>query len=95
MHAMLTGGAGHAGATALAAPGEATLVSERPGHREGVLAGLVARRLCAGLGCAVSVSSGIHFADISRAEITTVERLAEKLVDACLQSLNTRSDEPC
>lgn len=95
LHAMLTGGAGHAGATALAAPGEAPLVSERPGHREGVLAGLVAGRLCAGLGCAVSVSCGIHFADISRAEIATVEKLAGWLADEYLRSLSTRSDEPC
>ncbi|WP_241159328.1 MULTISPECIES: hypothetical protein [unclassified Desulfovibrio] len=95
VHAILAGGAGHAGATALAAPGEAPLVRERPGHREGPLAGLVAGRLCAGLGCAVSVSCGIHFEAITRQELAAVEMLAGRLVEACLASLHTRSDNPC
>lgn len=95
LHAFLLGGAAHVGAVALASPREAAKVVQRPGHREGELAGRVAERLAAALGCAVSVSSGIHFADISRAEITTVEKLAERLVDDCLQCLSTRSDEPC
>lgn len=92
---MLTGGAGHAGATALAAPGEATLVSERPGHREGPLASETAERLSAALGCAVSVSCGIHFEAISRQEIATVEKLAGRLVEECLSSIRTRSEKPC
>ncbi|WP_291356801.1 hypothetical protein [Desulfovibrio sp.] len=95
LHAILTGGDGHAGATALAAPGEATLVSERPGHREGALAGLVAGRLCAGLGCAVSVSCGIHFEAITRQEIAAVEKLGARLVEECLSSRHTRSENPC
>ena len=95
LHAFLLGGEAHVGAVALAIPGEAAKVVQRPGHREGELAALVAERLAAALGCAVSVSSGIHFADISRAEITTVEKLAERLVADCLRSLSTRSDEPC
>ncbi len=95
LHAMLTGGDGHAGATALAAPGEATLVSERAGHREGALAGLVAGRLSAGLGCAVSVSCGIHFEAITRQEIAAVEKLAARLVEECLFSRHTRSENPC
>lgn len=96
MHASLTGGAGHAGATALAAPGESTLVCERPAHREGALAELVAERLSSALGCAVSVSCGIHFEAITRQEITAVEALAGRLVDECLSSLSrTRSETPC
>ena len=95
LHAFLIGGEAHVGAVALAIPGEAAKVLQRPGHREGDLAARVAERLAAALGCAVSVSSGIHFADISRTEICTVEKLAERLVADCLQSLSTRSDEPC
>ena len=95
VHAMLTGGAGHAGATALAAPGAATVARVRPGHREGPLAGRVAGRLCAGLGCAVSVSCGIHFEAITKQEIAAVEKLAARLVEECLSSRYTRSDTPC
>lgn len=93
--AVLTGGAAHAGATALASPGETTLVSERPAHREGALAAQTAERLCAALGCAVSVSCGIHFDAITRQEIARVEKLAGRLVDECLSSLRTRSEKPC
>ena len=95
VHAILTGGAGHAGAVALAAPGEAPLVRERPAHREGALAALVAERLAAALGCAVSVSCGIHFEAITRGEIAAVEKLACRLVEESLSSLPTRSEKAC
>lgn len=95
LHACLVGGEAHVGAVALAAPGEATELRQRPKHREGPLAALVAERLARALGCAVSVSCGIHFAGITRAEIATVEDLASRLVEECLLSLSTRSDEPC
>lgn len=95
LHAFLLGGESHVGATALAAPGEATQVSERTGHREGALAGLVARRLADAFGCAVSVSAGIHFTDITRAEIAVVERMAAGLAEQCVASLNTRSSRTC
>lgn len=95
LHAFLLGGEAHVGAVALAAPGEATEVRQRPHHREGALAALVAERLSGALGCAVSVSCGIHFTAISRAEIAGVEAMARRLVEECLLSLNTRSDTPC
>ena len=95
LNALLTGGEAHVGATALAAPGEATRVAERPHHREGGLAALVAERLAGGFGRAVSVSCGIHFDSITRQEIATVEALAARLVKECLAALAPRSDEPC
>lgn len=95
LHACLVGGEAHVGATALAVPGEITQASERPRHREGALAARTAERLSVALGCAVSVSCGIHYAGISREEIATVERLADELVNSCLASLRPRSNEPC
>lgn len=95
LHAFLLGGESHVGATALAAPGEATQVCERAAHREGALAGLVARRLAEALGCAVSVSAGIHFTNITRAEIAVVERMAAGLAEQCVSSLSTRSSGTC
>ena len=95
LHACLFGGEAHVGAGALAHPGEAASVTPRPGQREGELAARAAERLARGLGRAVGVSCGIHFEDISRAEIATVEALAERLVNQCLQSPSTRSDQPC
>ena len=90
LHASLLGGEWHVGATALSGPNGVTQVSERPAHREGALAAMVARRLATGLSCAVSVSAGIHFADITRAEIAAVERLAESLVEEALAALSSR-----
>ena len=95
LHAVLCGGESHVGATALAAPGEATQVCQRPGHREGALAGLVARRLAEAFDCAVSVSAGIHFRSITRAEIAIVERMAAGLAERCCPSPNTRSSGTC
>lgn len=95
LHAFLLGGEWHVGATALAGPDGATQVSERAAHREGALAAMVARRLATALGCAVSVSAGIHFADITRAEIDAVERLTAELVEEALAALSRRSNEPC
>ena len=95
LHACLLGGEAHVGAVAVSSPGEATRVLQRPHHREGELAARMAERLSGALDCAVSVSCGIHFADISRAEIATVEKLAGWLADEYLRSLSTRSDEPC
>ena len=71
------------------------MVCERAGHREGPLAAQTAERLCAGLGCAVSVSCGIHFEAITRQEIADVEALAGWLVEEYLSSLRTRSENPC
>lgn len=95
LHAFLLGGEPHVGATALAAPGEPAQVCERAAHREGPLAGLMARRLADAFGCAVSVSAGIHFPDITRAEIAAVERMAAGLAEQCISSLNTRSSKTC
>lgn len=86
LHAFLLGGEPHVGATALAAPGEPAQICERAAHREGPLAGLVARRLADAFGCAVSVSAGIHFPDITRAEIAAVERMAAGLAEQCISS---------
>lgn len=93
LHAFLLGGEWHVGATALAAPGETTQISQRAAHREGALAARVACRLAEALACAVSVSAGIHFATITRAEIAIVERMTDAIVDEYLSSLITTSSE--
>ena len=95
LHAFLLGGEWHVGAIALATPDGATEMNERPAHREGPLAAMVARRLATALDCAVSVSAGIHYVDITRAEIALVEHLTEKLVEEAIGALPQRSNEPC
>lgn len=92
---LLAGGNAHVGATALATPDGVTQTNELAMHREGPLASRTARRFAATCDCTASVICGIHFPDISREEISTVERLAEELVNESLDFLNSRSNRPC
>ncbi|WP_022657185.1 hypothetical protein [uncultured Desulfovibrio sp.] len=98
LQVVLNGGEAHLGAVALAAPGgavEAGLLG-LPGHREDQLARRMARRMADALDCAVCVSAGIHYGDISKKEIATVERMAETLTERCLATLATeQKDEAC
>ncbi|MGE9986166.1 hypothetical protein [Desulfovibrio sp. SGI.169] len=93
----LSGGTAHLGAVALAAPGAAEADAlVLPGHREDQLARRMARRMADALGCAVCVSAGIHYADISKEEIAAVERLTETLTEQCLAALAAKQkDEAC
>lgn len=92
------GGAAHLGAVALAVPDpsgaqvQASLLA-RPGHREDALALGMARRMATELRCAVCVSAGIHYDDITREEIRQVEAMAQTLTERCITSL--KKDFPC
>ena len=62
---ILSGGAAHLGAVALAVPDKAseTALFVLPGHREDQLARRMARRMADALKCVVCVSAGIHYDD--------------------------------
>ena len=96
------GGAAHLGAVALAVPstegtGKSAEVQAQllvlPGHREDAIALGMARRMAAELRCAVCVSAGIHYNDITREEIRQVEAMAQALTERCLISL--KKDASC
>ncbi|MDR2055068.1 MAG: hypothetical protein LBQ10_04275 [Desulfovibrio sp.] len=87
---LLGGGNAHIGAVALACPGAAggqDRILRLPGHREDEIALRMARTLAQALGCAICVSAGIHFDNITREEITVVENLADELTEKCLDFL--------
>ena len=84
----LTGGKAHVGAVALALPNaDIPAMLIRPGHKEGELAALMAETLARSLNCAVCVSAGIHYPNITRDEILTVESLSRKLTEQCLHQM--------
>lgn len=98
LQVLLDGGAAHLGAVALAAaPAPGTEAQGDllvlPGHREDALALRMAKRLAAALGCAVCVSAGIHYPDITREEIAVAEALTDVLTNRCLAAL--RKETAC
>ena len=92
------GGATHIGAVALAAPahGQAEAQSHLaglPGHKEAALAQRMAERMAHALNCAVCVSAGIHYDNITREEIRQVEQMVHDLTERCISALQKES--PC
>ena len=82
----------HAQADQAAQPGqtEARLLA-LPGHREDVLAQRMAQSMAEALHCAVCVSAGIHYDNITRAEIQQVEQMAHDLTQRCIAALTKDS----
>ena len=92
------GGATHIGAVALAAPAHGLVeaqshLADLPGHKEAALAQRMAGRMAHALNCAVCVSAGIHYDNITRAEIRQVEQMVHDLTERCISAL--QKDSPC
>ncbi len=92
------GGATHIGAVALAAPAPGRMriqshLAGLPGHKEDALAKEMAERMAQALNCAVCVSAGIHYDNITREEIRQVEQMVQALTDRCISAL--KKDSPC
>ncbi|MUG23388.1 hypothetical protein GNQ08_13360 [Paenibacillus macerans] len=84
------GGEVHIGAasTAYAAEGGvAVQTSAVPGHKEHTLSEDFARRAAAALNRTVTVVMGIHYDDLSKAEILAVSQKASALLDDYLQEV--------
>lgn len=79
LQVLVCGGRRHIGAIALATPGDDARVIGLAGHREGELAGELAGMLARELDCAVAVTCGIHYDDITAGEIKTALELAKGL----------------
>ena len=91
------GGATHIGAVALAAPAHGQVEAQShlaglPGHKEDALAQRMAGRMAHALNCAVCVSAGIHYDNITRAEIQQVEQMAHELTQRCIAALTKDSE---
>lgn len=90
------GGASHIGAVALAAPGSGLAqarVLALPGHKEDAIALRMARHMADELHCAVCVSAGIHYDNITREEIQQVEQMTQDLTQRCISAL--KKDSSC
>ena len=64
-----------------------------PGHKEDALALRMAQSMAEALHCAVCVSAGIHYDNITRAEIQQVEQMAQDLTQRCIAAL--KKDSSC
>jgi len=58
-----------------------------PGHKEADLAQYMAESMAQALNCAVCVSAGVHYDNITREEITQVEQMTRDLTQRCIISL--------
>ena len=86
---LLTGGRAHLGATAVAdfaGSLREPWLCQLPGHREGELAELFARSLAQAYQCKVQATVGIHYDQITQAEINQVLQLAEELLKMACQA---------
>ena len=63
-----------------------------PGHKEDSLALRMAQSISQSLHCAVCVSAGIHYDNITRAEIQQVEQMAQNLTQRCIAALTKDSE---
>ena len=92
------GGATHIGAVALAAPvtGQPQVQARLlglPGHKEDAIALHMAEAVAQALGCAVCVSAGIHYDNITGEEIRQVVQMAHDLTQRCISTL--KKDSSC
>ena len=62
-----------------------------PGHKEDALALRMAQSMAEALHCTVCVSAGIHYDNITRAEIQQVEQMAQDLTQRCITALTKDS----
>ncbi|MGZ7441576.1 prenylated flavin chaperone LpdD [Paenibacillus sp. TH7-28] len=84
------GGEVHIGAASTAYEAEEGIVvqtSAVPGHKEHTLSEEFARRAAAALNRTVTVVMGIHYDDLSKAEIVAVSQKASALLDEYLQEV--------
>ena len=83
----------HAQADQAAQPGqtEARLLA-LPGHKEDALALRMAQSISQSLHCAVCFSAGIHYDNITRAEIAQVEQMVQDLTQRCISALKKDSE---
>ena len=63
-----------------------------PGHREDALALRMAQSMAEALHCAVCVCAGIHYDNITRAEIQQIEQMAQDLTQRCIAALTKDSE---
>ncbi len=90
----------HIGGISMAVPTrsqyrDATTVSvstmSRPGHKDYVLANMLAEQLCATLQIPVVVCVGIHMNNASKTEIDTAIEVARRLVDELIRHLQQQT----
>jgi len=87
----------HVGGSALAAPGpelHGTVlshvdlwVSTVPGHKDAEVAAAVAKRLCAALGCPVSIAAGVHVDNATGEQIRALSQACTAAANATLAQL--------
>lgn len=85
---LLSGGVEHIGAITLAQPHIPSKPIVIGTHAEGPISQELAEMCANKLNCNIALSSGIHFSNITKAEIETVLSLSREITKDFLNSLN-------
>ena len=81
LHILVIGGSKtHVGAISYCFPGEPVQTIQFPAHRDGVVSARWAERLCSQTNAPVTVACGIHYDNVSKAEINEIVRTTEHLL---------------
>lgn len=89
LHALVTGGCRtHVGAVSYAFPNEKVQTVQFPTHRDGVVSEQWATALCEALHCPVVVNCGIHYDNVSKAEICEIVSAAGELLERAICALS-------
>lgn len=89
---IITGGAAHIGAIALAEPDKPAQAIGKSNHREKELAEHIAQAVAAALARPVTVCAGIHYDNIDKAEIDEILNLCAKLCDVVITIYQEQSE---
>jgi hypothetical protein len=85
---LLTGGdLPHVGAVSVADPKDGVRTIVLPGHKDQYIGEVWTRQLCEKTRMPVSVTAGIHYDQITKAEIEEIQALAQEMLEEVLGSL--------
>lgn len=88
LHVLVTGGCRtHVGAVSYAFPGESVQTIQFPTHRDGKVSERWAKALCERLHCQVTVNCGIHYDNVSKADIQEIVAVTEQLLQKAMAGL--------
>lgn len=94
VHALITGGEHtHIGAVTIVSPYGELKSIQYPGHKDGVLADMAAKKLYETCQCPVTVSAGIHYDNITKEEIAEVVQSIEKLLTQAIDLIIQKSTQ--
>jgi hypothetical protein len=88
IHVLVIGGCRtHVGAVSYAFPGQPVETVQFPTHRDGAVSERWAKTLCERMNCPVVVNCGIHYDNVTKADIMEIVKATDALLEQTLALL--------